>query len=422
LSEKKKTGVFKPSKNRTFQNTGLLTIRNEPIPVEYFGELGVDFDDIVVEQMNKAALLPVTQKAAIMPDGHLGYALPIGGVVGLNNAISPSFVGYDIACRMTLTILELPEEEFMAHRNQFAKDMQAVSRFGIGRGFVPQERRQHPVIEDRLWGQIGALKGYKSLAHQQLGSSGGGNHFFDAVVGEVISNADWMPLPEGAKFVAVMTHSGSRGTGNKLAQFYINLARQEMSHIAKGIPQGYEWLSLDSEAGQEYWEVMQLMGRYAQANHTLIHDALLHQTGLTQIARWENHHNFAFMEDGLVIHRKGATPAQKGKAGIIPGSSGTPSYLVEGLGYERGLNSSSHGAGRNQSRKASKKAFDQRTYQTYMHNHDIMTIGVAADETYMSYKDIEHVMSLQEGVLVRSIARMRPLIVIMDGGHADDGD
>jgi tRNA-splicing ligase RtcB len=400
----------------------MLSLRNIPVPIELFGKVGVDFDDHVLSQMNNAALLPVTEKAAIMPDGHLGYALPIGGVVGLNNAVSPSFVGYDIACRMTLTVLDIPVEEFMKHRGLFANDMRAVTRFGVGGNFIDSERRQHLVMEDPLWNQIPILKENRILAHQQLGSSGGGNHFFDAVVGQVISATPWMPLPKGAKFIAIMTHSGSRGTGNKCAQYYMKLARQEIHHLAYDIPKDYEWLTLNSEIGQEYWAVMQLMGRYAQANHSLIHDAFLQQTGLRQIIRWENHHNFAFLENGLVVHRKGATPAQKGLEGIIPGSSGTNSYLVEGLGYERGINSSSHGAGRIQSRKASKKAFNPLAYETHMRSQDILSFGVATDETFMCYKDIEHVMTLQEGILVKSVARMRPLVVIMGGGHADDGD
>jgi tRNA-splicing ligase RtcB (3'-phosphate/5'-hydroxy nucleic acid ligase) len=402
--------------------SSIKTMRDHPIPVTCFGELGLDFDDKVFEQMNSAARLPVAERAAIMPDGHLGYALPIGGVIGLDNAVSPSFVGYDIACRMTLTILDIPVQEFSKHRKELARDMQAVSRFGVGAGFRSGERHDHPVMADPLWHTIPVLKTYQSLAHEQLGTSGGGNHFFDAVLGEVTAEAEWMPLPVGKKFVAVMTHSGSRGAGNKLAQYYVTMAKQEIHHIARGIPSGYEWLPLDSEAGVEYWEVMQLMGRYARANHHLIHDAFLARTKLGQVARWENHHNFAFIEDGLVVHRKGATPAQKGKVGIIPGSSGTPSYLVEGLGFADGLKSSSHGAGRNKSRHAAARSFDQHAFDTHMHYHDILSIGVAKDETYMSYKDIERVMSLQEGILVRSIARMQPMVVIMGGGHADDGD
>ena len=379
------------------------------------------FDSAVMDQISKAASLPVAVKAAVMPDGHPGYALPIGGVIALDDAVSPSFVGYDIACRMTLSLLDLTPSELIHNRPQIASDMLGVSSFGLGSGFRGRERRQHPVIDDPLWKEIPALRPLHSLAWEQLGSSGGGNHFFDCVIGEVLAEATWMPLPVGAHFVAIMTHSGSRGAGNKLAHIYQKLAAEETRRIASGIPGGYEWLSLRSGAGQEYWQVMQLMGRYAQASHHLIHDHFLERTGLRQVARWENHHNFAFLEGGLVVHRKGATPAEKGRIGIIPGSSGTSSYLVEGLGNPQGLNSSSHGAGRMRSRTASRAQFDSSAFEKHMRQRDILAIGVAPDETYAAYKDIERVMQLQEGILVRTIARLQPAIVVM-GAQADDGD
>jgi tRNA-splicing ligase RtcB len=391
------------------------------IPVVYFGEMGVDFEQEVVEQIDKAASIPVAVRAAVMPDGHPGYALPIGGVIALDNAVSPSFVGYDIACRMTLSILDLTPQELMQQRMLLAGAMQAVTSFGVGSGFKGSARRNHEVMEDPLWNQIPVLRSLRGLAHEQLGSSGGGNHFFDAMTGEVLAKADWMPLPVGAKFAAVMTHSGSRGPGNQLARYYVKLAAQETRRIARNIPPGYEWLPLDTQAGQEYWQVMQLMGRYAQASHHLIHDLFLRHAGLNQVARWENHHNFAFQEGGLVIHRKGATPAQLGRIGIIPGSSGTDSYLVEGLGNVESLQSSSHGAGRPRSRTASIKQYDARTFHEHQAKRDILSIGVAPDETFMAYKDIERIIALQNGLLVRVIARLSPVVVIM-GARSDDGD
>ena len=398
-----------------------LEPRPAAAPIAYFGKAGVDFDPQVFEQIEKAASLPVAVKAAVMPDGHPGYALPIGGVIALQDAVSPSFVGYDIACRMTLTLLDLSPQDFMAQRRDIAADLRSVSSFGVGAGFKGKNRRQHPVMEDPLWEELPQLRALRATAGDQLGSSGGGNHFLDALVGEVLAEADWMPFKVGEKFVAIMTHSGSRGAGNQLARTYQKLAQQETSAIARGIPGGYEWLPLHSAGGQEYWQVMQLMGRYAQANHHLIHDLFLQRSGIRQVARFENHHNFAFLEEGLVIHRKGATPAEKGRVGIIPGSSGSASYLVEGLGNPDSLNSSSHGAGRPRSRTAARAQFDGEAFRRHMAKNDILNFGVAPDETFMAYKDIEHVMAWQEGSLVRSIARMFPAVVIM-GEHTDDGD
>ena len=238
-----------------------LSYRDEPVPIASFGLAGVDFEAQVYEQMRMAARIPVAIKAAVLPDGHPGYALPIGGVIALENAVSPSFVGYDIACRMTLSVLDISPQEFMRHRHDISHDMGAVSRFGVGAHFKEGDQRQHVVMDDPLWEQIPVLRHFKPLAQEQLGSSGGGNHFFDALIGEVLAPTEWMPLPVGAHFVAIMTHSGSRGAGNQLAQHYQKLAAAETHAIARGVPKGYEWLSLDSEGGREYWEVMQLMGR-----------------------------------------------------------------------------------------------------------------------------------------------------------------
>ncbi len=246
-----------------------------------------------------------------------------------------------------------------------------------------------------------------------------------------------MPLPVGTEFTALLSHSGSRGVGHKMATHYSNLAQHRTNFIARGIPKTYSWLSIDNDAGREYLAVMRLMGRYAQANHHLIHAHFLQRSGLSALPvignevnlphlgpRFtviENHHNFAWVEDDLVIHRKGATPAGKGVAGLIPGSSGTQSYLVNGLGNPDSLESSSHGAGRPFSRSEAKRRHDSAFVKDWMSQHDILSNGIAPDETLMAYKDIETVIGLQKGVLVDIVAEMFPVAVRM-GGHSDDGD
>ena len=155
------------------------------------------------------------------------------------------------------------------------------------------------------------------------------------------------------EYLALLSHSGSRGTGAQVAQHYSRLARelhpelpQELSHLA--------WLDLSTEAGQEYWAAMELMGRYAAANHALIHAHIARALGVEVRLDIENHHNFAWRErhrlpDGseaeVIVHRKGATPAGVGVLGIIPGSMGTPGYVVRGKGVAASLNSAAHGAG-----------------------------------------------------------------------------
>ena len=392
-----------------------------PQPFTMFGTPGVDFEYEAIEQMKRVLSIPVSVNGAMMPDAHVGYGMPIGGVAALDNAVSPGFVGYDIACRMTLTILDITPDDFMVQRERIANDMQAVSSFGKGAGFDDGERRTHPVMDDPLWQELNHVKQLQRLAWQQLGSSGGGNHFFDAVIGEVVEKEEWLPLDVSDKFVAIITHSGSRGTGHKLATHYVKLAQKETRRIAKGVPTGYEWLDATTDAGREYLKVMDLMGRYAQANHHLIHEHFLKRSGLAGIVQYENHHNFAWVQpDGKIIHRKGATPASKGVVGIIPGTSGTPSYIVEGLGNKESLESSSHGAGRPFSRTEAKRRHDDNFVKSWMKEQDILSFGLAPDETLMAYKDIDHVMSLQTD-LVRTVAKMWPKVVIM-GGKSDDGD
>jgi tRNA-splicing ligase RtcB len=193
--------------------------------------------------------------------------------------------------------------------------------------------------------------------------------------------------------------------------------------VARGVPKGYEWLSIDSELGREYMAAMEAMGAYALANHQLIHRHFAASAGLEARFQLWNRHNYAWVneESGEVIHRKGATPAELGVRGIIPGTSGTSSYLVEGLGNEESILSSSHGAGRYHSRTEAKRRHDAKAFARHMERQDILHLGLAPDETYQAYKDIETVMALQDGVLVRRLARLTPKVVLM-GGESDDGD
>ena len=402
------------------------TMTGQPLDYPVYGEPvndrgEGDIDRGAIRQMNTVMRLPVAKAGALMPDAHVGYAMPIGGVAALHEAVSPSFVGYDIACRVTLSILDIFPGEFENYRAKIADDMRAVSSFGLNSGFADGNQREHEVMDDPLWKELNVVRNLKDKAAGQLGSSGGGNHFFDALIGECIEDVEWLPVKKGEPFVAIMTHSGSRGTGHRLATHFVKLAAKETKARARNIPNGYEWLDTNSDAGREYLAVMNLMGRYAQANHHLIHDHFVNRSGIGSLYRCENHHNFAWvMDDGAVVHRKGATPAEKGQVGLIPGTSGTSSYLVEGLGEERSLKSSAHGAGRPFSRTEAKRRHDDHRFQEHMNTNDILHFGLAPDETMMAYKDIERVMSLQTE-LVRPIARMYPRVVIM-GGKSDDGD
>ncbi|MGF1671669.1 MAG: RtcB family protein [Balneolaceae bacterium] len=398
------------------------TKRKEPVPISVYGEINLDIDQEAYDQLEEACRLPVAISGSLMPDAHVGYAFPVGGVAALDNAVSPAFVGFDIACRMKMSIMQISPDDFENNRDQLAKILDGVTSFGLGADFA-DGKRDHPVMEDPRWNQIKKAAELKGKAAKQLGSSGSGNHFADIMTGTVLKEKEWLPLKKGDHFVALLTHSGSRGTGHQIATHYKNLAEKETQKRTKGISKNYSWLNLDEDSGREYWMAMQLMGDYASANHELIHKHFAKETGIKIVVSYENHHNFAWKKENMIIHRKGATPAEKGVVGIIPGSMGTPSYLVEGLGDKESLWSSAHGAGRVSSRRQAKKNHDEGAYRKFLKEKDILTIGVARDETYQCYKDIGRVMSLQEGKLVETVAEMNPRVVIMGGGRkSDDGD
>lgn len=376
-------------------------------PHTYFGNTA-SFEAETFRQIELVESLPVTERTALMPDAHPGYGMPIGGVAALHNAISPGFVGYDIACRMMVSILDLAPQEFMAQREHIAHTMRTVTNFGLNSRYPRGQQKQHAVMEDPRWKETPLLRGLYSLAREQLGTSGSGNHFFDALIGR--------NLQTGEPVVAIMTHSGSRGVGYKVASHYINLAKQETMRTAPGTPKGYEWLRFDHDAGREYFRAMSLMGDFAQANHEIIHDSFLRESGIRLLRRYENHHNFAWAEGSRIIHRKGATPAHAGQIGIIPGSSGTASYITLGKGSPDSLESCSHGAGRTSSRTAARKQFDSSGFARRMQAQDILHFGVAPDESWEAYKDIEEVIRAQaEAGLLEPLIRMEPKIVIMGG-------
>jgi tRNA-splicing ligase RtcB (3'-phosphate/5'-hydroxy nucleic acid ligase) len=393
-----------------------IGMRERPMPYRLWLHPETPVDGNAIDQLKTALSLPVAVGGAGMPDLHKGYSLPIGGVVVLDKAISPAFVGYDISCMMMLTIVDTgssnrPEKlEKEKVREKFLDWVLESTSFGIG-----SETRgvEHPVMDSPVWKESAYLKGLKNLAASQLGSSGAGNHFADIVVGK---------YNDGEEFVGLLTHSGSRGVGNKVGHHFSELADRAAAPKYK-FPSGYGWFDLDSEAGQEYKAVMELMGDYARANHEIIHQRFLDVSGLGHKAMFTNKHNFAWVDPaGLVYHRKGATPANMGQYGIIPGSSGSASYLVVGKGNPESWYSASHGAGRLYSRTEAKRRYDARDFASHMRDMGITYHGVAPDETIRAYKDIEKVIEAQSD-LVEIAAVMVPKVVVMGGSvHTDDGD
>jgi tRNA-splicing ligase RtcB len=224
-----------------------------------------------------------------------------------------------------------------------------------------------------------------------------------------------MGLP-AKTYMALLTHSGSRGLGANIARHYTQVAMNTCKLPREAQP--LAWLDLDTEAGQEYWLSMTLAGNYAKACHDRIHSNLLKTLGLKTLCKVENHHNFAWKDkltDGTeaIIHRKGATPAHVGELGVIPGSMATPAYLVMGKGNADALYSASHGAGRAMSRHDARGSTTKSAMKKMLAGADVTLIDGSIEENPAAYKDIELVMQAQTE-LVAIQGKFWPRIVRMN--------
>jgi len=384
--------------------------RAEPVKYRQWGE-GLEHEAVM--QMEKACLLPVAVAGALMPDAHVGYGLPIGGVLATDNAVIPYAVGVDIACRMKMTVLDLPLRDLERKQDRLTRAIEAETRFGVGANF--KERRAHEVL-DADWSVSPVTKQLKDKAWSQLGTSGSGNHFVE--FGVFTAKEQLGELPPG-EYVALLSHSGSRGTGAAVCDHCSKLAFAQFPDLPSELKR-LAWLSLDSQEGREYWEAMELMGHYAAANHACIHKHIAENLGAQVLLDLENHHNFAWkerhviggVEREVVVHRKGATPAGAGVLGIIPGSMATPGFVVRGKGNVESLNSASHGAGRVMSRKRANESLSWEKANRFLKERGVTLISAGLDEVPMVYKDIHTVMAAQSD-LVEVLGQFDPKLVKM---------
>jgi tRNA-splicing ligase RtcB len=365
-----------------------------------------------LKQMEIAAKLPVAVAGALMPDAHQGYGLPIGGVLATNNAIIPYAVGVDIGCRMCMSIFPIETSELIKKTSFFQRELIENTLFGAGRQF--DSFTEHEVLERKEFDEIAFVSGLKNKAAKQLGSSGSGNHFVEFGEVEITISDNLLNLKTG-KYVALLSHSGSRGLGATIASHYTQIAMEktvlprEAKHLA--------WLDLDTEEGIEYWLAMNLAGDYASACHHTIYKKIAKAIGEKPIAIIENHHNFAWKEmvdkQEVIVHRKGATPAGKDTLGIIPGSMTAPGFIVKGKGEGSSLNSASHGAGRKMSRTKAIANISHDALKKELQKHGVILLGGGLDEAPQAYKDIYEVMQSQKQ-LVDVLGLFYPKIVKMD--------
>tara|TARA_Y100000310_G_scaffold27729_1_gene26342 strand:+ start:4887 stop:5990 length:1104 start_codon:yes stop_codon:yes gene_type:complete len=342
------------------------------------------------EQIFAALKLDFMLKLAIMPDIHMGYSLPIGGVALLDNVISPAYVGYDIGCGMCsfntgIAARDLDESE-------------KVKIFYEIYDRVPVGFDGHTEYEDRL--VFESASGSAELnekvgrrLNSQLGTLGSGNHFI-----EIGKNRDGE--------VVITIHSGSRNIGHSIAGHYMKI--QGINKTEAG------FLSLDSVDGANYWADMNFALNYALKNRVAMMEAVCDILGvrLSFATMINENHNHAELTNEGVLHRKGATPAENGQLGVIPGNMRDGVYITRGLGNETFLNSASHGAGRKLGRNKAKKSLDVERFMDQMEKADIIAkVGTSTlDEAPDAYKNLDKVISYQEGIVIDVVDRVIPLI------------
>jgi len=371
---------------------------------------------------------------AAMPDVHWGLGATVGSVIPTRGAIVPAAVGVDIGCGMAAFNTRLKFQGELATR-EFWQAWLSGTAAAVPVGFSCHERdrkgtrgepqREARAVEHfgdekwhmqvRAYGQLEQGRRFRNLHEQlirQAGTLGGGNHFLEAQRDE--DGNIW-----------IMVHSGSRNVGLRLAGLYDKAARELNAKWKSEVPQSLNWLPFDSAEGRDYLADMQWAVQYALFNRKEMLASALEVLGVEfDEARMINlPHNYAAMEHhfgrNVLVHRKGATAARAGQAGIIPGSMGTASYIVEGLGNEQSFHSCSHGAGRAMSRTQARREFCESDMASSLSGTFSAADSGCIDETPQAYKDIDAVMARQTD-LVKIMHRLQPVITLKSSDNAVD--
>ena len=371
-------------------------------------------------------------KAALMADGHLGYIMPIGGVVAYRNQVSVAGVGFDIACGNAAIRTDLKVDEIAADLERLADAIAQTVSFGLGRRNTADDApTDHPLFDDPAWEALpnSARDELREKARAQLGTVGSGNHYVDVLV-------------DGEGNIWVAVHFGSRGLGHSIASGFMALA-QGAPWGAK-VPATEAPLDLDSPLGEAYWALMHLAGEYAYVGREWVARKVVGLLGGRELELVHNHHNFAWKEvhggEELVVVRKGATPAFPGQKGFVGGSMGDTAVILQGSDsqdpqvraiQERALFSTVHGAGRIIGRRAAKGKVNRRgevvepglvsleAMQAALAEKGVILRGGGVDEAPQVYRRLREVLDAQ-GPTVQVLAELTPLIVVMAG--ADEVD
>ncbi|MCK9451158.1 MAG: RtcB family protein [Bacteroidales bacterium] len=373
-------------------------ITTERLPIKLWLK---DLEEAALEQAKDLANLSISfRHIAIMPDAHLGYGMPIGGILATKDAIVPNAVGVDIGCGMSALRTDLDEIDL--------KKLKRV--MGNIRKTIPVGFKHHAEKQDEKWmpqieQELPIVSQEYENALYQIGTLGGGNHFIEIQKGS-----------DG--YIWIMVHSGSRNLGFTVANHYHKLAGE-----IEGVPKDLSYFLRGTEGFENYFNEMDYCLKFALQNRKLmmerVKDAFQDIVPEVKFSQFINKpHNFAAWENHfgheLIVHRKGATRAEEGEWGMIPGSQGTRSFLVKGKGNPLSFNSCSHGAGRLLSRNQARKTLDIKTEIAKLEDMGVIHAlrhQKDLDEAPGSYKDIEEVMALQKD-LVDIQVELKPLAVI----------
>lgn len=379
-------------------------ITTEQIPIKLWLN---DLEEGALQQAKDLANLSIARHhIAIMPDSHLGYGMPIGGVLATNNAVVPNAVGVDIGCGMCslrTSITDITQKDL----KKVMSEIRSLVPVGFKHNKNKQDDKWMPELNDDL--PI-VIQEFESATYQ-VGTLGGGNHFIEIQRGS-----------DG--YIWIMIHSGSRNIGYTVAAHYHKLAIEEThSRGIKDVPRDLSYFLNDSRNFDLYVKEMDYCMAFALNSRKLMMERVKESfTNVIPNIEFSNFinkpHNFAAYEthfgEQMMVHRKGATRAEKGEWGMIPGSQGSKSYLVIGKGNPDSFNSCSHGAGRVMSRAKARKTLDLKAEMSRLQQMGVIHAvrnRSDLDESPSSYKDIKQVMANQQD-LVEIKVELTPLAVI----------
>ena len=373
------------------------------VPVKIFTN---DIDSESIEQLKKMAQLQfIYSHIAVMPDVHVGKGATVGSVIPTKNAIIPAAVGVDIGCGMNAVRLNLKASQLPDNLAPLRHAIERKVPVGFelhkqikakASSIIPLEKRLQPIIQKHP-GLVRMLRKFDATWQKQLGTLGGGNHFIELCLDE---NQD----------VWIMLHSGSRGLGNVIGTYFIELAKKEAQHRFGHVPdKDLSYFAEGSASFNDYVEAVEWAQNYAFENRRemmrLILEAirpLLPPFQMTKEAI-NCHHNYVSREnhfgEDLLITRKGAIRAGQDELGIIPGSMGARSYIVKGKANPESFCSCSHGAGRKMSRNKAKLLFSQDDLIQQTHGIECRKDAGVIDEIPSAYKDIDQVMANQSDLI-----------------------